>query len=107
MGGWVSRAGSTGIDHSANAVAVPYGTYVLLLTIAANQRRNFLEVQNQSTSQLQLVRDDGTGANQTSIFLSPAAASPGQGAGWSSDTFKGRIRVYGPSGALEVGAYED
>jgi hypothetical protein len=52
-----------------------------------------------------LVRDDGAGANVTSILLGPGGAGQ-QGAGWSSSTFKGRIRVFGTAGS-QVAAYQE
>lgn len=104
---WTSRAGSTGTDYSANATAVPVSGYVLLATIPAKANRNFVEVQNQSQQLIQLVRDDGAGGNTTSLFLAPATVSSGQGSGWMSDTFKGRLRVYGPSSSQQVAAYAD
>lgn len=101
--GTVIQAGSTGTDFSANAAGVSGSP---LVTIGAASGRAFIEVQNQSINQLQLVRDDGAGNNQTSIILAPAASPGAQGGGWSSATFKGRVRVYGPAGS-QVGAYQD
>lgn len=100
----VLQAGSTGTDYSASAATVPTGTP--LVTIPATAGRAFVEVQNQSVGNLQLVRDDGTGANQTTIIMAPAATAGGQGGGWSSATFKGRIRVFGAAGA-QVAAYQE
>jgi hypothetical protein len=94
--------GSTGTDFSANAAAVS-GTP--LVTIPQTASRAYVEVQNQSANQLQLVRDDGNGNNQTSILLSGVGAGQ-QGGGWSSSTFKGRVRVYGPAGS-QIAAYQD
>jgi len=94
--------GSTGTDYSANPAAVS-GTP--LVTIPATATRAYVEVQNQSANQQQLVRDDGNGNNQTSILLSGVGAGQ-QGGGWSSSTFKGRVRVYGPAGS-QVSAYQD
>lgn len=54
---------------------------------------------------MQVVRDDGAGSNVTSILLAGIGANM-QGGGWSSSTFKGRVRVYGASGA-QVAAYQD
>ncbi len=101
---WVSQSGTTGIDHSANAAAVPGSGP--LLTITANPRRNAVGVQNQSTATLTLVRDDGAGNNATILILSPASATGTQGADWSSMTFKGRLRVYGTAGS-QIAAWED
>lgn len=99
-------AGSTGIDHSINAASIPASGFVELVQIAANPARAFIEVQNQSAATIQLVRDTGTGTQQTSLMLAPAAAVGQQGGGWSSATFKGRLTIYGASGA-QVAAYED
>lgn len=94
-------AGSTGTDSSANGAAVPAdSTFVLLVTIPVNATRARVGVQNQAAINLQVVRDDGAGANQTSLFLAGPFNS------WESSTFKGRIRVYGPSGTA-VAAYQD
>lgn len=104
---WVSRSGSLGVDHSANASTVPISGYALLITVAANTRRNFMEVQNQSTDLIQLVRDDGLNNNITTILLSGAPSSGAQGANWTSDTFKGRLRIYAPNSTDQVACYED
>jgi hypothetical protein len=100
----VIQAGTTGTDYSANPATVPTGTP--LVTIPVTPGRAFVEVQNQSAVNLQLVRDDGTGANQTTIIMAPATAAGGQGGGWSSATFKGRVRVFGAAGS-QVSAYQD
>ena len=76
-----------------------------LVTIPATAGRAYVEVQNQSANQLQLVRDDGNGNNVTSILLAGTGAGQ-QGGGWSSSTFKGRVRVYGPAGS-QIAAYQD
>lgn len=107
---YVSMSGTAGTDRSVNAATVPMAGYSLMATIGVNQRRNAVEVQNQSTDLLQMVRDDGAGAQQTTIMLVGAAVAGGQGGSWASNTFKGRIRVYAPTGnvaADQIGAYED
>lgn len=98
----VAPPGSTGLDFSANAPAI---TGTPLVTIPATAGRAYVEVQNQSANQLQLVRDDGQGNNVTSILLAGTGAGQ-QGGGWSSSTFKGRVRVYGTAGS-QVSAYQD
>lgn len=100
----VLQAGTTGTDYSVNAVTVPGTTP--LITIPVSATRAFVEIQNQSVANVQLVRDDGAGNNQTSIIMAPAATAGGQGGGWSSATFKGRIRVFGAAGA-QISAYQD
>lgn len=94
-----SGAGTTGTDFSANAATIPMAGFVLLATIPATPTRAAVEIQNQSAGTLQVVRDDGTGANQTTILLGPGSGAGTQGGGWANTTFKGRIRVYGASGA--------
>lgn len=102
----VTSGGSTGTDYSANAATVPIATYSLLTTIPATPSRNYCEVQNQSAATLQVVRDDGAGANVSSILLATGGGASVQGGGWSSTTFKGRVRVYGAAGA-QVAAFQD
>lgn len=94
-------------DFSVNAPAVPIGGLTLLLTIPVTERRALVEVQNQSAATIQVVRDDGAGTTGTvsSILLSGAGAGS-QGGGWSSATFKGRVRVYGAAGA-QIAAYQE
>lgn len=104
--GAVLQSGSTGTDYSANAAAIPIATYVLLATIPATPARAYVEVQNQSAGTIQVVRDDGAGNNQTTILIAPGSGAGAQGGGWSSATFKGRIRVYGATGA-QVAAYQE
>lgn len=97
--------GSTGADFSVNAAAVPVPGYVLLQTIPATPTRAFVEVQNQSANTIQVVRDDGAGNNVTTVLLAGTGAGQ-QGGGWSSSTFEGRVRVYGPTGS-QIAAYQD
>lgn len=111
---WFARSGSLGVDRSVNGAAVPLAGYSLALTIPVNQKRNFIEVQNQSTDLIQMVRDNpapvGDGTQVTSIMLTGAPVAGGQGGNWTSDTFKGRVRVYVPTANLgtdRIGAYED
>ena len=100
----VTFAGGNGTDYSANAATVPGGS--ALVTIPVTSGRNYVEVQNQSAVTLQLVRDDGAGGNVTSIFLASGGGAGSQGAGWSSSTFKGRVRVFGTAGS-QVAAYQE
>jgi hypothetical protein len=94
-----SAFGTTGTDYSANAASIPMAGFVLLATIPVTSTRAAAEVQNQSAALIQVVRDDGTGANQTSQLLASGGSVGSAGGGWSSTTFKGRIRVYGPTGS--------
>lgn len=95
-----------GSDFSANAATIPESTFVLLATIPVACGRNAVEVQNQSAGMIQVVRDDGAGNNQSTILLSPGSAANSQGGGWSSVTFKGRVRVYGVTGA-QISAFQE
>lgn len=99
----VQFGGSVGTDHSANAGAAG-GTQ--LTTVAVNPTRNGIGVQNQSAAQIMLVRDDGAGNNTTLLYLTGASAAGQQGADWYSQTFKGRLRIYGAAGS-QVACYED
>jgi hypothetical protein len=98
-------AGTTGADYSASPPAVPIAGFVLLASLPATPTRAYVEIQNQSAGPIQIVRDDGTGTNQSSLLLASGGANA-QGGGWSSTTFKGRVRVYGASGS-QVSAFQD
>jgi len=102
----VVQGGGSGTDYSANSGAPAATAGNLLLTIPATANRAFVEVQNQSSGTISLIRDDGAGNNQTLILLAPGAGAGSQGGGWSSGTFKGRVRIYGPAGA-QVAAYQE
>lgn len=95
-------------DYSANTAAAITAAQAttLLSTVPATSTRAYVEVQNQSAGTLSLVRDDGAAGNQTLILLAPGSGAGTQGGGWSSSTFKGRVRVYGASGA-QVSAYQE
>lgn len=90
----------TANDYSSNPAAVPIAGLVLLATVPLNERRASVEVQNQSAGTIQVVRDDGsaTAGTVSSVLLAGSGAGS-QGGGWSSATFKGRVLVYGASGA--------
>lgn len=99
--GCSTSGGSTGLDLSANAASIPANVdFILLATVPISSARVLVGVQNQSGATIQIVRDDGAGANQTSLFLSSTFSS------WTSSSFKGRIRVYGISGS-SIAAYQD
>ena len=117
-------AGSTGRDYSANAPTLPavgsgfaasgpYASYVLIATRAANPARCSIDVENNSGSQIVVVRDDGTAANgvtpvNASVFPLAAGVGAGsQGGSWQSSTFKGRVQVYAASSAAQVAIFED
>ncbi len=103
----VNQAGSTGTDYSATPSAVPVAGDVLVATVPATATRAFVEVQNQSAGAVQVVRDDGAGNNQTTILLAAGSGAGTQGGGWSSATFKGRVRVYAATSTAQVAAYQD
>ena len=95
-----------GQDYSANPATVPLSGYVLIATIPATLRGS-LEIENQSTDTVQVVRDDGFGNQLSSIMLAPAPGVGAQGGSWSSTTFRGRVRVYAPSSTDRVAAYQE
>ena len=95
-----------GQDYSANPAAVPIGGYTLLSTIPAAPRRS-IEIDNQSTSWVQVIRDDGNGNQISSVMLAPASVAPGQGGSWGSYSFQGRVRVYAASAGAQVAIYQD
>jgi len=97
-------AGSTGYDYSANGLTTPPG--VLLATVPANDSRLHVEVQNQSAADITLVRDDGANGQRSVIVLATGGAVGAQGGGWASSTFRGRVRVYGPTGS-RISVMED
>lgn len=100
----VRPAGSTGNDESANK---PVALSTLLGTLAVNSSRNSCEVQNQSAIQLQVRLDDGAGGEESVILLASGGAVNTQGASWKSETFRGRVRVYGTAGTDQVMIRED
>jgi hypothetical protein len=95
-----------GLDFSANAPSVPLSGYVLVATVPAAARSG-VEVDNQSTWLIQVVRDDGFGNQPSSIMLAGAVVAGGQGGSWASTTFRGRVRVYAPSSTAQVAAYQE
>lgn len=122
--GVVVNNGSSGLDYSANqptlpnvganfAASGPYASYVLIKTIPASAARNNVDIQNTSGAQIAVIRDDGTAGsgvapNNASVFaLAGGSAAGAQGGAWSSQTFKGRLQIYAPSGAAQVAAMVD
>lgn len=103
---YAANCAGTGVDFSANEATVPIATFVLLANIPVACGRNSVEVQNQSAATIQVVRDDGSGNNQSTVLLAPAAGAGQQGGGWSSVTFKGRVLVYGPAGS-QVSVFQE
>lgn len=96
----------TGADYSVNAATIPSSGFVLLQTVPVTCYRSSIEVQNQSAGTIQIVRDDGNGNNQSTVLLAPGSAANTQGGSWGSQTFKGRVRIYGASGA-QVAVFQE
>lgn len=95
----IRHAGGIGENYSANPATIPMATFVLLTTIPSTPGRTSVEVQNQSASVLQVVRDDGAGNATVTTLLASGGSAGTPGALWFSLTFKGRVRVYGPAGS--------
>lgn len=94
-------------DYSANAPSLPPAGTVLLTTVPVTPSRRSIEVQNQSAGTIQVVRDDGAGgAGTVSSVLLAGSGAGAQGGSWSSTTFKGRILIYGASGA-QISAFQE
>ena len=93
--------GGVNADVSSAPATVPEATFVLLATIPINGNRSTVEVQNQSAALIQVVLDDGSGTAGTisSYLLGPGTGANTAGGVWNSQTFKGRVRVYGATGA--------
>jgi hypothetical protein len=107
---WFECTGFNGIDFlGPDGTKPPVFGNVLLVTIEANPRRTYVEVQNQGVNVLQLLRDDpgpgGVGYRATSIMV--AGSDDDEWPEWASETFKGRLRIYGPCGTDPVCAYEE
>lgn len=119
-----TTAGSTGLDFSVNAPALPvigsgfgssgpYANYLLIRTVAANPGRNNLDVENNSGAQIAILRDDGTAAAGSapaaaSVFALAGGAGIGsQGGSWSTATFKGRIQIFAPTATAQVAVFQD
>lgn len=96
----VYQWGGVNADVSSAPATVPEATFVLLATVPLIGNRASVEVQNQSAGIIQVVLDDGAGTAGTisSILLTGGTANSGNGV-WNSNTFKGRVRVYGVTGA--------
>lgn len=99
-----TQGGSSGMDASANAAILQAN---VLSTVAANGSRAFIEVQNQSANQLQVVLDDGIGGVPSIILLAAGTGINTPGADWTSNTFKGRLRVFSASPLDQVMVHWD
>lgn len=97
--------GSVGTDHSANAPALLAN---LILTIPINTLRKGYFVQNNDTGLIQVVIDDGAGAQLSIIYLAGATVTPGPGGSidMSGIPTQGRIRVFSAIAAPIVAAHE-
>jgi hypothetical protein len=93
--------GGVNADVSSAPATIPEATFVLLATVPINGNRVAVEVQNQSAAIIQVVLDDGaaTAGTLSSILLNPGTGANTAGLTWLSTTFKGRVRVYGATGA--------
>ena len=97
-------AGSTGFDYSANGLGTPAGT--LIATVPANEDRLSVEAQNQWNADITMIRDDGANGQRSAFVLAAADSAGAAGGCWSSTTFRGRLRFYGPA-AARVSIFED
>lgn len=107
--GSVLFSGSAGVDHSVNAGAYPPGGFTLKQTVAANNSRALIGVQNQSADQVKIFRYDGV-SNRTLIDLESGGGADIGGGAWTSQTFKGALEVWVPTanaGTDQVSVYED
>ena len=118
-------AGSVGLDYSTNQPALPpvanpsfaasgpYASFGLIKTVPAAPGRLMVELMNNSTAQIVVVRDDGTAAvgqapvNASVFSILPAAVAGQSGGSWRSSTFKGRLQIYAASGAAQVAVMVD
>jgi len=113
--------GSAGTDSSANAptwpviganfsgsAPAPFTSWVLLKTVALNQTRSKITVDNQSDTAILCLRDDGTAAtgnapvNATGFTLNPKPSAGPEGGHFESTTFRGRLQVFGASSSQFV-----
>jgi hypothetical protein len=108
----LGSSGAPPVDSSVNAQTVPMSGLFILATVLADPGRAAIFVQNQGPQPVQLVRDDGidpTGATagnmgtpgtvSTIILHGTTGGATGPLDKWESNTFKGRLRVYGTTGA--------
>jgi hypothetical protein len=94
-----SAVGTVGSDFSANPPAL-LGN--LIATLPVNASRNYFEVENQDTGNIQVVMDDGAGGNQTITIIGGAAASNSQGGSYSNSVERGRVRIYATAANKQV-----
>jgi hypothetical protein len=95
------------------AASGPYASYVLLATVPASITRTAVEIQNQSTGIIAIVRDDvsasvGSTPMDVSVFaLGPATATGAQGPSYYSQTCAGRYQIYAASSGAQVAIFSD
>lgn len=96
----VYQWGGVNADVSSAQPTIPPAATVVLATIPPTLRAS-VEVQNQSAAMVYVVLDDGAAtAGTISVYLlGPGTGANTQGGAWASNTFKGRVRVYGVTGA--------
>ncbi len=105
---WVGISGSVGTDHSVNVPTASLSGYHLLKIVSPNPNRNALVIQNQSTSIVQLILQDGAGGNVASWFLGAGTvAQNGTGGTFYSQTFKGQCNVWSANTTDSVLIRED
>lgn len=98
---------TVGADWSVNAVSIPLSGYVLLQTIPLNPNRVGINIQNLSANTIQVVFDDGTGANQSSFLVASGGTQPSAGGDWFYAVERGRCRVYSKSSTDAVSIREN
>ncbi len=97
----------------AFAASGPYASFVLVATVPAQLGRHAVEIQNNSTGTIAIIRDDGTaGKNQVPmdasvIALGPAASAGAQGPSYYSQTCSGRYQVYAVNTSAQVAVFSD
>lgn len=97
----VYQWGGVNADVSSAQPTIPPVSTVVLATIPLNGNRASVEVQNQSAAMVYAVLDDGaaTAGTISVILLLPGTGANTPGQVWNSNTFRGRVRVYGTTGA--------
>lgn len=91
--------GSLGVDFSANK---PVLLGNLIATIPVNAMRAFFEAQNQDSNDMQIVMDDGAGANVSICIMAAASVAGAQGGGYTNAAHKGRVRIYSSISAPQL-----
>ena len=92
---------AVGNDYSWNAPPVPTGNPLTFAPI--NPHRQRLLINNATDQPIVLVFDDGNGGALSTYPLDPGAGAGRQGGDWDSVFFRGRVRIYQPSGLVPSG----